>query len=81
MAPQSIPASKLDGFCRRGSMSDRQWRDVVGILRIHRPSMVLDYPRSSASEIRLTDQVNVALHQAAGAEQQVRNPTSSVCHT
>lgn len=56
---------KLDWFRQGGSMSDRQWRDVVGILRIHGQSMDIDYLRTSASEIGLTDQVEEALQQAA----------------
>lgn len=59
---------KLDWFRQGGSMSDRQWRDVVGILRIHCESMDLDYLRVSASKIGLTDQVNEALQQAAAEE-------------
>jgi hypothetical protein len=56
---------KLDWFGQGGSMSDRQWRDVVSILRIHRTSMDLDYLRASASELGLIDSVNEALQQAA----------------
>lgn len=59
---------KLDWFRQGGSMSDRQWRDVVGILRIHRGSMDLDYLRASAREVGLTDQVIEALQQAAAEE-------------
>lgn len=55
---------KLDWFRQGGSMSDRQWRDVVGILRIHRMSMDLDYLRASARELGLTDHVDEALQQA-----------------
>lgn len=55
---------KLDWFRQGGSSSDRQWRDVVGILRIHRESMDLDYLRSSALEVGLGDALDVALQQS-----------------
>jgi hypothetical protein len=60
---------KLDWFRRGCSMSDRQWRDVVGILRIHRESMDLDYLRASAIAVGLTDDFNEALQQATAAGQ------------
>lgn len=56
---------KLDWFRQGGSTSDRQWRDVVGILRIHRNSMDLDYLRESAGELGLAGHVDEALQQAA----------------
>jgi hypothetical protein len=59
---------KLDWFRQGGSLSERQWRDVVGILRLHRQSMDLAYLRASASEVGLADQVNEALQQAATEE-------------
>jgi len=59
---------KLDWFRQGGSSPDRQWRDVVGILRIHRESMDLDYLRSSALEVGLGDALDVALQQSSAGE-------------
>ena len=58
---------KLDWFRQGGAMSDRQWRDVVGILRIHLESMDLVYLQASAHEVGLTDDLGEALGQAAAA--------------
>ena len=58
---------KLDWFRQGGAMSDRQWRDVVGILRIHLESMDLVYLQASAHEVGLTDDLGEALRQAAAA--------------
>lgn len=55
---------KLDWFRQGGSMSDRQWRDVVGILRVHGRSMDLESLRSSASEIGLGEELLEALEQS-----------------
>ncbi len=64
-APEDQVLRKLDWFRQGASMSDRQWRDVVGILRLHRQAMDLEYLRSSASEVGLTDELDEALRQAA----------------
>lgn len=58
---------KLDWFRQGGSMSERQWRDVVGILRIHRASMDLVYLQESAGEVGLADDLGEALRQAGAA--------------
>jgi len=66
-APEDQVLRKLDWFRQGGSTSDRQWRDVVGILRIHRESMDLSYLQSSASEVGLTGELEEALRQAVEA--------------
>lgn len=55
---------KLDWFRQGGSLSDRQWRDVVGILRIHHQSVDLDYLHASALEVGLSIEVADALRDA-----------------
>jgi hypothetical protein len=44
---------KLDWYRNTGNESERQWRDVVGILRIHSDAMQLDYLRETARELNL----------------------------
>jgi hypothetical protein len=44
---------KLDWYRNTGNESERQWRDVVGILRIHGDAMQLDYLRETARELNL----------------------------
>lgn len=69
-APEDQVLRKLDWFRRGATTSDRQWRDVVGILRIHRQSMDLDYLRSSAVAVGLAETLDEALAQAAAEEWQ-----------
>lgn len=60
---------KLD-WCRQGdAISDRQWRDVVGILRVQGGSMDTAYLRATAEAAGLADLVHGAW-QAAGLTDQ-----------
>ena len=55
---------KLDWFRQGGAVSDRQWRDVVGILRVHGGSMELAYLTTSATTLGLNASLDAALGQA-----------------
>lgn len=63
-APEDQVLRKLDWYRISGYESDRQWRDVVGILRIHGDAMHLDYLRETARaldlEALLDDATNAA---------------------
>lgn len=63
-APEDQVLRKLDWFRRGASLSDRQWRDVVGILRVHRDSMDLDYLTATARAVYLSDELATALREA-----------------
>ncbi len=56
---------KLDWRRQGGSLSDRQWRDVVGILRVHGGSLDLAYLRSTADALGLASDLEEALLDAA----------------
>jgi hypothetical protein len=47
-SPEDQVLRKLDWYRNTGNESERQWRDVVGILRIHSDAMQLDYLRETA---------------------------------
>lgn len=55
---------KLDWFRRSGAVSDRQWRDVVGILRVNGRSMDFAYLSATAEEVGLGSDLDAALDQA-----------------
>jgi hypothetical protein len=57
---------KLDWFRQGAGVSDRQWRDVVGILRVHGPSIDVAYLRTSAEELALAETLEEALREAGG---------------
>jgi hypothetical protein len=57
---------KLDRYRQSNNVSDRQWRDVVGILRVRMQSLDFEYLRATAEEVGLADLLHDAIA-AAGA--------------
>lgn len=55
---------KLDWFRQGAAASDRQWRDVVGILRVSGPAMDVAYLRATAAMVGLTSNLDAALEEA-----------------
>jgi len=54
---------KLDWFRQGGSISDRQWRDVVGILRVLGDALDVDYLQTMARTCGLIDDLDAALRE------------------
>lgn len=59
--------SKLEWFDKADRMSDRQWRDVLGILKGQQGALDLAYLRHWAEELALADLLERALDEAYGA--------------
>jgi len=57
---------KLDWYHKGGEVSDRQWRDVVGILAVQATSLDLDDLRGVATEAGLGALLDLALADARG---------------
>jgi len=55
---------KLDWFRNSGSTSERQWRDVVGILRVHGAELDAEYLSESARALDLSGELDEARRQA-----------------
>lgn len=53
--------TKLEWFARGGRVSDRQWRDVQGIVRVQGGSLDLTYLRRWAAELGIDDLLERAL--------------------
>ena len=47
-----------------GEVSDRQWRDILGIIRIQGSGLDRDYLRSNAPALQVTDLLDRALNEA-----------------
>ncbi len=63
-APEDLIVRKLLCFRAGGEQSQRQWRDVVGILRIAHDGIDFEYLRRAATARRLLDLVERAIADA-----------------
>lgn len=53
--PEDTILSKLDWFRMGGEISDRQWSDVLGILKVQKDRLDMNYLQYWAQELKLTD--------------------------
>ncbi|MCK6527564.1 hypothetical protein L6R50_08360 [Myxococcota bacterium] len=63
-SPEDVVLQKLDGFRKGGGVSERQWRDVLGVLQVGGPGLDHDYMRRLAGEVGLADLLEDALRGA-----------------
>ncbi len=61
--PEDVVLSKLK-YQGGGRVSERQWGDVLGLLRIHRGALDLTYLRRWAADLAVTDLLDRALAEA-----------------
>jgi hypothetical protein len=57
--------AKLDWYRLGGGVSDRQWGDVTGVLKVQGERLDFDYPRQWAKELGVTDLLARALADSA----------------
>jgi hypothetical protein len=62
--PEDTVLAKLDWFRKGGEVSDRQWRDVLGVLKVQAEALDLAYLRQWAARLGLTDLLLRALADA-----------------
>jgi hypothetical protein len=53
--------AKLEWYRVGGELSERQWGDVLGVLRVNSKQLDLDVMQSSANELGVTDLLIKAL--------------------
>ncbi len=58
---EDIILAKLDWFRMGGEVSERQWRDVLGVMRIQENRLDLEYLRLWAEQLNLTDLLERAM--------------------
>jgi hypothetical protein len=64
-SPEDQVLRKLDWYQRGGSISDRQWRDVLGLVLIGGDDLDAGYLRTTAEEVGLSDLLEQALAETA----------------
>lgn len=65
--PEDILLQKLRWYRRGGEVSDRQWRDVLGIIRVQGARLDLDYLTSGAGQLGVADLLTRALREGSSA--------------
>ncbi|MBI3099784.1 MAG: hypothetical protein HYY93_16355 [Planctomycetes bacterium] len=63
-SPEDIVLVKLDGYRKGGGVSDRQWRDILGVLKVRGDSIDKAYMICLAAEASLTGLLDRALREA-----------------
>jgi hypothetical protein len=63
-SPEDILLAKLEWYRLGGEVSERQWRDVLGILKVQAGMLDVDYLRSMAHEIKVGDLLERVLEES-----------------
>lgn len=62
--PEDTILRKLEWFRMGGEVSDREWNDVLGILKVQRSRLDMDYIQRWAGELNLADMLKRSLEEA-----------------
>ena len=60
-SPEDVILSKLEWYRMGGETSERQWRDILGVLKTRAGELELDYLRKWAKELKVSDLLERAL--------------------
>jgi hypothetical protein len=67
-SPEDILLAKLEWYRLGDEISDRQWNDVLGIIRIQKDALDRDCLQKWAAELGVTDLLDKAWHEAHRAQ-------------
>jgi hypothetical protein len=65
VSPEDIILAKLEWYRMGGEVSDRQWRDILGVLKTRAGDLDLAYLRKWAGDLKVSDLLERALNEAA----------------
>lgn len=60
-SPEDTILAKLEWYRMGGEVSDRQWRDILGVLKVRAGELDLDYLQTWAAELDVSDLLKKAL--------------------
>lgn len=63
LSPEDVVLAKLDWFRMGGEVSERQWRDILGVLKTQQGRLDIAYLRQWAQSLDLTELMERALHE------------------
>ncbi len=64
-SPEDTILSKLEWYRMGGETSERQWRDILGVLKTRKGELDLDYLRRWAKELNVSDLLERALKESS----------------
>jgi hypothetical protein len=64
-SPEDTVLAKLEWYRMGGEVSDRQWRDIIGVLKTRAGELDLEYLRQWASELHVNDLLERVLKESA----------------
>lgn len=64
-SPEDTILAKLEWYRMGGEVSDRQWRDILGVLKTQAGDLDLEYLRTWAAELRVSDLLERALKESS----------------
>lgn len=67
-SPEDIILSKLQWYQRGGGVSEQQWKDVLGVLKVQTDKLDLEYLKHWASSLNLSDLLNRSFDDASMIE-------------
>jgi len=63
-SPEDTILSKLEWYRMGGEVSDRQWRDILGVMKTRAGDLDLDYLRKWGHELKVSDLLERAIDEA-----------------
>ena len=64
VSPEDIILAKLEWYRMGGEVSERQWRDILGVLKTRAGELDLDYLQEWAAQLKVSDLLERALKEA-----------------
>lgn len=61
LSPEDVVLAKLDWFRQGGEVSERQWRDVLDVMRTQQSTLDWDYLREWAGSLTVLDLLELAI--------------------